>query len=64
MQDDKTYELQLKTMTDENGEEQTFVDLPDELVAALRLTEGDELEYVVDEKTNKITVRKKEASDV
>jgi bifunctional DNA-binding transcriptional regulator/antitoxin component of YhaV-PrlF toxin-antitoxin module len=51
-------------MTDENGEEQTFVDLPDELVAALRLTEGDELEYVVDEKTNKITVRKKEASDV
>ena len=64
MQDDKTYELQLKTMTDENGEEQTFVDLPDELVAALRLTEGDELEYVVDQKTNKITVRKKEASDV
>ena len=64
MQDDKTYELQLKTMTDENGEEQTYVDLPDELVAALRLTEGDELEYVVDEKTNKITVRKKEASDV
>jgi len=64
MQEDKTYELQLKTITDENGEEQTFVDLPDELVAALRLTEGDELEYVVDEKTNKITVRKKEASDV
>ena len=64
MQEDKTYELQLKTMTDENGEEQTFVDLPDELVAALRLTEGDELEYVVDQKTNKITVRKKEASDV
>jgi bifunctional DNA-binding transcriptional regulator/antitoxin component of YhaV-PrlF toxin-antitoxin module len=64
MQEDKTYELELKTMIDENGEEQVYVDLPDELVEALRLSEGDELEYVVEEETKKITVRKKEASNV
>jgi bifunctional DNA-binding transcriptional regulator/antitoxin component of YhaV-PrlF toxin-antitoxin module len=64
MQEDKTYELELKTMVDENGEEQVYVDLPDELVEALRLSEGDELEYVVEEETKKITVRKKEARNV
>ena len=62
MQESKTYELQLKTMKDENGEDQVYVDIPDELVEALRLSEGDEMEYVIDEQTKTIIIRK--ASDV
>lgn len=62
MQENKTYELEVKRTIDDDGNETHFVDVPDELLEVLRWSKQDELEWV--EEDGKIIIKKKEASDV